>query len=89
MNPHVALSKTLGSTLLCTTSDDKFLRVFGIMIMTKKIAINKTKRKISQILQNKMCFPLLHYTSKNETKGHECCYKKKKKEHSKLPIERK
>ncbi len=37
-----------------------------------KIAINKKQRKISQILQNKMCFPLLHYTSANGKKGHEC-----------------
>jgi len=34
-----------------------------------------------------MCFALLHYTSKNEKKGHECFQRKKK--HSKLPIEKK
>jgi len=32
-----------------------------------------------------MGFPLLHYISKNEKKGNECCQKK----HNKLPIERK
>ncbi len=50
--------------------------------------MKKKQRSISQILQNKMCFPFLHYTSKNENKGHECCPKKKKK-HSKLAIEKK
>jgi hypothetical protein len=33
-----------------------------------------------------MRFPFLHYTSKNEKKGHECCQKKN---HRKLLIERK
>jgi hypothetical protein len=32
-------------------------------------------------------FLLLHYTSKNEKKGHECSHKKKN--HRKLPIEKK
>jgi hypothetical protein len=44
-----------------------------------KIAINKKKRKIFQNFQNAMHFPLLHYTNKNEKKGHECCQKKEKK----------
>jgi hypothetical protein len=36
-----------------------------------------------------MCFSLLHYTSKNEKKYHECCQKEfLKKKHSKLPIEK-
>jgi hypothetical protein len=42
-----------------------------------KIVINKKQRNISQNFQNEMHFPLLHYTSKNENKGHECCPKKK------------
>jgi hypothetical protein len=56
----------LGSTLLGTTKDDKLLLIFGI-IQQYLFILN-----ISQIFQNKMCFPLLHYTSKNEEKGHEC-----------------
>jgi hypothetical protein len=51
-----------------------------------KIVINKKQRNISQTFQNKMCFPLLHYTSKNEKKGHKCCPPQKKIKHSKLPI---
>jgi hypothetical protein len=43
-----------------------------------KIAINKTKRNISQILQNKICFPLLHYTSKNKKKVMSVIKKKNK-----------
>jgi len=43
-----------------------------------KIAINTKQRKISQILQNKMCSPLLHYTNKNEKQGHDVVAKKKK-----------
>ncbi len=55
-----------------------------------KIAITRKQRKTSQNFQNAMHFPLLHYTSKNEKKGHECCQKKKKKQknHSKFPIKR-
>jgi hypothetical protein len=41
-----------------------------------KIAINKKQRKTSKFFQNAMRFPLLHYTSKDEKKGHECCPKK-------------
>jgi hypothetical protein len=37
-----------------------------------KITKTKKQTKISQNFQNKMCFFLLHYTSKNEKKGHEC-----------------
>jgi hypothetical protein len=37
-----------------------------------KITKNKIQRKVSQNFQNKMCFSLLHYTSKNEKKGREC-----------------
>jgi hypothetical protein len=43
-----------------------------------KIAINRKQRKIYQNFQNAMHFPFLHYTSKNEKKGHECCQKKTK-----------
>jgi len=52
-----------------------------------KITINKKQKKISQNFQNAMHSPLLHCTSKNEKKGHECCQKKEKKP-SQLPIER-
>jgi len=48
-----------------------------------KIAITRKQRKTSQNFQNAMHFPLLHYTSKNEKKGHECCQKKKKKKKKK------
>jgi hypothetical protein len=43
----------------------------------KKITVNKRQRNIFQNFQNEMCFPLSHYTSKNEKKDHECCAKKK------------
>jgi len=41
-----------------------------------KIAINNKQRKIYLNFQDEMCFPLLHYTSKNEMKGHEWWKKK-------------
>jgi hypothetical protein len=50
-----------------------------------KIVINRKQRNIFQIFQNEMCFPFLHYTSKNEMKDHECCQKQN---HNKLPIEK-
>ncbi len=62
--------------LLCITSDDKLLHIFGIVIMTTKLQYKKKQKKISQILQHKMYFPLLHYTNKKEKKSHECCKKK-------------
>jgi hypothetical protein len=46
--------------------------------LDEKIAINRKQRNISQSFQNRMRFLLLHYTSKNEKKGHECCPQKKK-----------
>jgi len=61
--------------LICTISDDKLLHVFGFVIMITKLQKRKKRRKISQILQNEMCFHLLHYASKNEKKGHESCQK--------------
>jgi hypothetical protein len=65
--------------LLCTTTDDKLIHAFGIVQQKYN---NRKQRKTFQNFQNEMRFPLLHYTSKHEKKGHECCY-------SKLPIERK
>jgi hypothetical protein len=74
----ILIQSNLGSALLCTTSDNKFLCVFGIVIMITILQQIK-KRKISQIFQNKICFHFLHYTSTNEKKGHECCQEKKAK----------
>jgi len=65
--------------LLCTNNDYKFLRVFGIVIIKKKLKKTKKKKKIYQFFQNEMCFPLLHYTSKNKKKCHECGQKNRKK----------
>jgi len=71
----------LGSTLLrttniATTNDNKPLLIFRIVIMITNIQKTKNKKKISQNFQNKICFHLLHYTNKNEKKGHECYEKK-------------
>jgi hypothetical protein len=58
--------------LLCTTTDDKFLHAFGIL--QQNYNKQKTKKDFSKF-SNEMCFLFLHYTSKNEKKGHECCQK--------------
>jgi hypothetical protein len=60
--------------ILHIISDNKFLCAFRVVQQNyNKI---KKQRKISQNFQNKMCFSLLHYTSKKEKKGHECFKKK-------------
>jgi hypothetical protein len=61
----------LVSMLLHTTTNNK-LNYMHVELYNK-IVINKKQRKISLNFQNEMHFPHLHYTSKNEMKGHECC----------------
>jgi hypothetical protein len=63
----------LGSMLLCTTIDDKLLHAFGIV--QKNCNIQKTNKDFSKLSKWNV-FLFLHYTSKNENKGHECCPKK-------------
>jgi len=70
--------------LLHTTTNNKLLHTFGIV--QQNCNQQNTKKDFSKKIQNAMHFSLLNYTSKNEKKGHECCQKKN---HSKLPIERK
>jgi hypothetical protein len=60
----------LSFALLCITSDNNFLRAFRVVQQNYNEI--KKQREISQNFQNKMCFSLLHYTSKKEKKGHEC-----------------
>jgi len=61
---HVAPNNVVGR--LC---------VFGIVIMKQNYNLKKQKN-VLQNFQNEMCFLFLHYTSKNEKKGHECCQNK-------------
>jgi hypothetical protein len=72
--------------LLRTTIDDKHLHTFGIVHQNCN---KQKKRKTSKTFQNAMRFPLLHYTSKDEKKGHECCQNTNKQtSRSMFPIER-
>ncbi len=59
--------------LLHTTNDNSAYTRIWNCDYDNKIAINKKQRKISQNFQDKMCFSLLHYTSKNGKKGPEWC----------------
>jgi hypothetical protein len=67
--------------VLCCNALPLTINFYTHLELYNKIAINIIQRKILQNFQNAMH---LHYTSKNEKKGHESCQKKN---HSKLPIE--